>query len=278
MTTLELSATPGYTELDRLSVEIRKLVLRMISTAGSGHIGSSLSCVDLLAALRFDQMAWSEDPEQREVFVLSKGHAVPAWYSTLIVAGDLDPALESSLRTLDSPLQGHPDRSRCDFVDVSTGALGQGLSIAVGHAIARRLQGLDEHVYCVVGDGECQEGQVWEAALHAGAKGVSNLILIVDQNRMQSDGPVSNAVELTPLADKFESFNWHVQEIDGHSHQAIGAACAAAKDTVDAPSVIVANTNKGRLGEGRTVLRGAHGGTLSAEELQTALTYLEEAA
>src|SRR5882757_8119704 len=133
MTMLESFTMPSYAELDRLSVEVRKVVLRMIFAAGSGHIGSSLSCVDLLATLRFDQMDWSDAPGKREVFVLSKGHAVPAWYATLIVAGDLDPELESSLRTLDSPLQGHPDRSRCDLIDVSTGALGQGLSMAVGH-------------------------------------------------------------------------------------------------------------------------------------------------
>ena len=264
-------------ELRRLSTEVRKSVLRMIFAARSGHAGSSLSCADILTALRFDQMTWSQAAADREVFVLSKGHAVPAWYAALIVAGDLDPSSESRLRTLDSPLQGHPDRSRCDYVDVSTGALGQGLSVALGHAQGKSLSGSDEHVYCVVGDGECQEGQIWEAALFAGASNVDNLILVVDKNRMQSDGPVEDTVPLDSLSDKFASFGWFTQEIDGHAHDEISSAFAAAKGHRGQPSVIIAHTNKGHLGPGRVVLRGAHGGTLSEDELRSAMDYLEAA-
>jgi transketolase len=264
-------------ELRHLSVEVRKSVLRMIFAARSGHVGSSLSCADVLTALRFEQMAWSTTPAERDVFVLSKGHAVPAWYAVLIVGGDIDPALEGRLRTLDSPLQGHPDRSRCDFVDVSTGALGQGLSIALGHARAKRLRGSAENVHCLLGDGECQEGQVWEAVLHAGAKGIGNLVAVVDHNRMQSDGPVSSTVPLDPLAEKFRSFGWHTQEIDGHSHEQIRSAFTAAKSESAAPSVIIAHTEKGRLGPGRVVLRGAHSGTLSDDEMCSAIAYLEAA-
>ncbi|WP_431875918.1 transketolase [Amycolatopsis sacchari] len=276
---------PARTEVDtlsmdklrRLSTEVRKSVLRMIFAAGSGHVASSLSCVDVLTVLRFDQMSWSTVRREREVFVLSKGHAAPAWYGTLIVAGDLDRAFESRLRSLDSPLQGHPDRSRCEFVDVSTGALGQGLSVALGHARAKRLLGEDKHVYCLIGDGECQEGQIWEAALYAGAKQVSNLVLFVDHNRMQSDGPVRDAVSLAPLADKFLTFGWHVQEVDGHSHDALRAACLAAKNECRRPSVIIANTRKGYLGADQTVLGGEHSAKLTAEELGKALHYLGEA-
>lgn len=275
----QMSSVPEarIAELRRLSVEVRKTVLRMIFTASSGHVGSSLSCADILAVLRFDQMRWSGYADEREVFVLSKGHAVPAWYATLIVGGDLDPGLELRLRMLDSPLQGHPDRSRCDYVDASTGALGQGLSMALGRAEAKRLTGAAEHVYCVIGDGECQEGQIWEAAMYAGAKRTSNLIVVMDRNRAQSDGPVFDAVDSGSLTDKFSSFGWYAQEIDGHSHRAIRSAFVAAKNNDAGPSVIIANTDKGRLGPGRSVLNGAHGGTLDADELRSSLSYLEEA-
>lgn len=268
----------GLADLRRRSSAVRSMVLQMISTAKSGHIGSSLSCTDILTALRFEQMTWDDDAHRREVFVLSKGHAVPAWYAALIVGGDLDPALATQLRTLDSPLQGHPDRTRCTWVDASTGALGQGLSIALGRAQGKRLRGSDQHVYCVIGDGECQEGQIWEAAMFAGAKRVPNLILVVDHNRMQSDGAVRDTVDIGPLGDKFWSFGWHVQEIDGHSHRSIRAAFTAAKTDCTGPSVIIAHTNKGYLGPGRTVLNGAHGGTLTDNELFDALAYLRVAA
>lgn len=266
-------ATP-VAELRRLSARVRSVVLEMIHRSGSGHIGSSLSCADAITALRFDQMRWSDEPADRDVFVLSKGHGVPAWYAALIVGGNLDRSLIDQLRTIDSPLQGHPDRVRCAFVDVSTGALGQGLSIAIGRAEARRLRDEPGHVFCVLGDGECQEGQTWEAALYAGARPVSNVVAIVDRNGMQSDGPVDGTVPLGALHEKFRSFGWHVQEVDGHAHTELGDAVDAAKFCTTAPSMIIAHTLKGYLGGGRQVLNGAHGGALNPDEYSDAMSFL----
>ncbi|MFD0205753.1 MULTISPECIES: transketolase [Saccharothrix] len=258
----------------QLARKVRATVLEMIHRAGSGHIGSSLSSVDIMTVLRFEHMKWRSAAD-RDVFVLSKGHAAPAWYAALIVAGDLDPALTGTLRTLDSPLQGHPDRTRCEFADVSTGALGQGLSVAIGRAQARTLKGEGGHVYCLVGDGECQEGQVWEAVMYAGARGVANVTLIVDSNGRQSDNTVDNTLALWPLAEKLRSFRWSVQEVDGHSHRALGEALAAARADTTGPSAIIAHTHKGHLGPGRAALNGAHSGLLDEQGLREALAYLE---
>ena len=252
--------------------------MEMIHHAKSGHIGSSLSCVDILAVLRFDQMRWLPAAPERDVFVLSKGHAAPAWYAALIEGGDLDPGLAAGLRTLDSPLQGHPDRTRCEFVDASTGALGQGLSIAVGRAQARGLQPGDTHVYCLVGDGECQEGQVWEALLYAGARRTANLTLIIDANGRQSDGLVDETVQLGPLAEKLAAFHWRVMEVDGHSHRSLREALATARADRSGPCAVIAHTRKGYLAPGRVALDGAHSGLLDPAGLREALDLLGAAA
>lgn len=254
----------------------RLAVLEMIYEAGSGHIGSSLSCVDIICVLKFNVMNWNAETSRMDsdVFVLSKGHAVPAWYAALIVAGDLEEDDLRTLREIDSRLQGHPDRTRCDLVDVSTGALGQGLSVALGRAQAKRLKAQDSFVYCVVGDGECQEGQIWEAAMYAGARKVSNIVLFVDHNKRQSDGPVDEVLPIGRLADKFRAFGWSVQEIDGHDHEAIRDAIGAARENAAQPSAIVAHTVKGHLGPGRVLLNGSHSGTLSPEEFRLASDYL----
>ncbi|GAA2033606.1 transketolase [Catenulispora yoronensis] len=271
------SAAPGGSaqdedlqQVEEASRRMRRLAMEMIHHAGSGHVGSSLSCVDIVAVLRFDQMRWSASPRERDVFVLSKGHAAPAWYSALIAGGDLDPDLVTELRQLDSPLQGHPDRTRCAFVDVSTGALGQGLSIALGRAQARRGDAADSHVYCLIGDGECQEGQVWEALLYAGARRVDNLTLIVDANGRQSDGLVDDTVSLGPLANKLAAFGWRVVEVDGHSHRELRAALSAARRNRGRPSAVIAHTTKGYLAPGRAALDGAHSGLLDADALDEA--------
>lgn len=256
---------------------MRAVALRMIHDAGSGHIGSSLSAVDIMAVLRFDQMRWSQGPE-RDVFVLSKGHAAPAWYAALIVGGDLDAELASTLRAIDSPLQGHPDRTRCAFVDVSTGALGQGLSVAIGRAQGRQLRDDGGHVYCLTGDGECQEGQVWEALMYAGARGVTNLTLIIDANGRQSDGTVDATVPLERLTDKLTAFHWSVREVDGHSHQALRTALSAARRERGKPTAIIARTRKGYIGPGRgELLDGSHSGLLDRGEFLDTLHYLETA-
>jgi transketolase len=279
---LEIGADSASTlnRIGELANRCRQVLLEMIYLADSGHVGSSLSCVDILSVLKFDQMDWEamRSRVDSDVFVLSKGHAVPAWYAALIVSGELDRACVSTLRTLDSELQGHPDRNRCDLVDVSTGALGQGLSIGVGRAEAKRLKGQNSYVYCVVGDGEIQEGQVWEALMYAGVRHVSNLVLFVDYNRSQNDGALDEIMSLHPLSEKIESFRWHVQEVDGHSHAALRDAVIAAKNNGTQPSAIIAYTRKGYLGRDRVLLNGAHGGSLTLEEFEQAIEFLRESA
>lgn len=274
----ELDERPDVTieDVARLANRCRRVLLEMIYRAGSGHVGSSLSCMDLVSVLRFDQMRWSPDRSRpgSDVFVLSKGHAVPAWYAALIVAGDLSPEWIGRLRRIDSPLQGHPDRTRCELVDVSTGALGQGLSVAIGRAVGKRLAGQDSHVYCLVGDGECQEGQVWEALMYAGARGLAGLTLLVDHNGSQNDGPVERVLPLGSLPAKLQAFGWQVQEVDGHEHHAIRAALGAARRSAR-PTALIAHTRKGHLGRDRLVLGGSHGGVLTLDEFRAATNYLD---
>jgi transketolase len=257
----------------RLATRCRLVLLEMIHRAGSGHAGSSLSCMDIISVLKFDQMAWSADRSAGDVFVLSKGHAAPAWYAALIVDGDLPAEEVGTLRALDSRLQGHPDRTRLGLVDVSTGALGQGLSVAVGRALARRLHGRDSTVYCLLGDGECQEGQVWEAFLYAGAHQVSGLVAVIDHNGSQSDGATADILPLCPLRDKLRAFGWHVAEVDGHDHG--GLAGALRRRDPGRPSAIIAHTRKGRLGPGRLLLDGSHSDLPSPAEYAAAVDYLE---
>jgi len=280
-TPLDAPEPTGYRDhadlehLHQASQRMRRLVLEMIHHAGSGHIGSSLSCVDILAVLRFDQMRWSSSPRERDAFVLSKGHAAPAWYAALMVAGDLERELVTELRRIDSPLQGHPDRIRCEFVDASTGALGQGLSIAVGRAHARgRGSDDDSHVYCLVGDGECQEGQIWEAVLYAGARRVDNVTLVIDANGRQSDGFVDDTVTLGPLAEKLRAFHWRTIETDGHSHRSLRQALSAARKDRSGPCAVIAHTRKGYVAPGRTALNGAHSGLLDEDALNEAFALI----
>ncbi|GAB3950527.1 transketolase [Micromonospora vulcania] len=258
-------------QIGQLANDVRAHLLKMIHLAGSGHVGSSLSCADLISVLKFDQM----DASGRDVFVLSKGHAAPAWYAALMVAGELDPEEIGTLRRIDSRLQGHPDRKRLDLVSVSTGALGQGLSVAIGRAQARRMRNDDSSVYCLVGDGELQEGQMWEAITYAGARGLANVVLLVDYNRSQNDGTLEEIVPLHPLPEKFRSFHWHVQEVNGHSQLAIRDAINNARENWMQPSVIIAHTRKGYLGPGEVLLNGSHSGVLTPEVYEDAVGYLE---
>ncbi len=253
------------TSLARRSIMARKLVLEMIQRAGSGHIGSSLSCVDIMSTLKFSEMNLG-DACDRDVFVLSKGHAVPAWYAVLMVSGDLSTKHLGSLRKIDSPLQGHPDRVRNNLVDVSTGALGQGLSVAIGRAHAKKMKGHPSYVYCLLGDGECQEGQIWEAVMFAGARGVGNLIAVIDVNQSQSDGPVQEVLDIGPFAPKLGAFGWHVQVVDGHCHWELRHAMRAARAETTRPSVIIARTRKGHIDAATVACGGKHSGSLTQDE------------
>jgi transketolase len=256
---------------------IRATVLEMIHHAKSGHIGSSLSCVDIISVLKFEVMNWSTKKSRKDsdVFILSKGHAVPAWYATLMTSGEIEERFKFELRNIDSPLQGHPDTNLCSWVDVSTGALAQGLSIALGRAQAKRLKKQDSYVYCIVGDGECQEGQMWEAIMYAGFRKVSNVVVFLDNNKTQGDGKLENIMSLNPIVEKFSSFNWHVQEINGHSHQAIRNSIRQAKANTYKPSVIIADTSKGYWGPGKVLLDGAHSGMLSDADYADAMAYIK---
>ena len=236
-------------ELEAIAKEIRVDVIRMLVEAGSGHPGGSLSCTDIVTALYFHQMR--HRPEQpdwpdRDRFVLSKGHCVPAVYAALAHAGYFPKEETLSLRKLNSRMQGHPDRHRFPYVEASTGSLGQGLSVAVGMALAGKTGGKDYRTYCVISDGECQAGQIWEAAMSAPRFGLDNLCVLMDYNHIQLSGGTDEIMSLEPVLDKWRAFNWNTLEIDGHSFPAILDALQAAEQHRDGPTMIVCQTVKGK--------------------------------
>jgi transketolase len=237
---------PG--SLEDMAVRVRLDILEMIRAAGSGHPGGSLSLVELLVYLYFQRMnVRPEEPrwEDRDRLVLSKGHACPALYSVLARRGFFAPEALPSLRKLGSPLQGHPDMRKLPGLDASTGSLGQGLSTACGLARGLRLSGTDAHVYCVLGDGELQEGSVWEAAMSASSVGLGNLTAVVDRNGVQLDGRTGELKPLEPLREKWEAFGWKVLACDGHDIRSIGEAFGE-RESVSGPAVIIARTVKGK--------------------------------
>lgn len=265
------------TELVEKARWIRRESLRMIHAAGSGHPGGSLSAADILAALFFHVMRYKpEDPRwpDRDRFVLSKGHGVPALYAALAKAGFFDPAELLTLRRLNSPLQGHPSVKDLPAVEASTGSLGQGLSIAVGMALAARLDRKDYRVYCLLGDGEIQEGQVWEAALSAPHHRLDNLTAIIDYNKYQLDGSVEDILDLEPLADKWVACGWHVQELDGHDMAAVLDALEQARRVSGRPQVLIAHTVKGKGVSFMEHNNDFHGRAPTDEELERALAEL----
>nr|VFJ46627.1 MAG: transketolase subunit A [Candidatus Kentron sp. FW]VFJ47907.1 MAG: transketolase subunit A [Candidatus Kentron sp. FW] len=265
-------------QLDKIACELRKTVLRMIHHAGSGHTGGSLSCIDMLTCLYFGEMRhypFRADWPARDRFVLSKGHAAPALYAILAWSGYIATHDLLQLRNLDSILQGHPDSRRCPGIEASTGSLGQGLSVAHGMALAIRDQSEPPRVYVLLGDGELQEGQVWEAAMSAGHYRTHNLCALIDANGLQLDGPVRDIMNVEPISDKFAAFGWNVIDIDGHDMQGILQALAQARDHRDGPTVIVARTIKGKgvsLFENKP---GWHGKVPNDEQLRIALEELD---
>lgn len=228
---------------------IREKIITMLGQAGSGHTGGSLSAADLLACLYFWEM--QVDPQQphwpdRDRFVLSKGHAAPVLYAALAEKGYFSAELLSTLRQLGSPLQGHPDMRKLAGVEASTGSLGQGVSWAVGMALAARLDGKSHRIYTMLGDGEIEEGMVWEATMAAVHYKLDNLVLIIDYNGLQIDGPISEVMSPEPIAEKFRAFGCHVIEIDGHDVGQIMAAFNEARQMKGQPTAIVARTLKGK--------------------------------
>ena len=265
-------------ELEVISKEIRKKIVEMIYHAKSGHPGGSLSIADILTVLYFEEMNIDVNDVKmpnRDRFVLSKGHAAPALYASLIEKGYASKDLIPTLRRWHSPLQGHPDMKKLPGVEMSTGSLGQGLSAANGMAISAKIYGNDYRVYAILGDGELQEGQIWEAVMTAAHYKLDNLVVIVDYNNLQIDGKVSDVMDVSPVADKFKAFNWHIIEIDGHNYDEIIKAFAEARTVKGKPTVIVANTVKGKGVSFMENNAGFHGAAPNDEEYKKAMEELQ---
>jgi len=290
--TMAVSVAPGEQNvmprrsLDELQATVWRLsrqILEMTSTAGSGHPSSSLSAIDIMTGLYFGGILrynpTVSDWPRRDRFILSKGHAAPALYAVLAEAGYFSAAELNTLRQLGSRLEGHPNRRRLVGVEASTGSLGQGLSIGLGHALGARLDNADYRVYVLLGDGEIDEGQVWEAAMTAAKYKVDNLTAILDYNEYQQTGSVNTVMpSLEPLIDKWEAFGWYVFEIDGHRMEAVVEALQSVRTVTQQPQMIIAHTSKGRNLAPFLANRvnHKHGETLSEAELAAALAELDE--
>jgi transketolase len=264
-------------ELEKMAKQLRRDVITMIATAGSGHPGGSLSAADIVTALYFKVMRHHPKNPQwpgRDRFVLSKGHAAPILYAALAECGYFPVEELSTLRKLDSRLQGHTDRTLTPGVEMSAGSLGQGLSYGIGIALAGRLDKRDYQVYVLLGDGECDEGQVWEAAMFAPHHRMDNITAIVDHNDLQLDGRVCDIMGIEPLTDKWRAFNWHVLEINGHDIKEILQALKKAREIKGKPTVIIAHTVKGK---GVSFMEGNvdfHGKAPTPQEAEIALKEL----
>ena len=266
-------------ELALSALNVRIGIIKGVHAAKSGHPGGSLSCADMLTYLYFKQM--NIDPknptmENRDRFVLSKGHAAPALYAVLAERGFFSPDELLNLRQIGSMLQGHPDKKKIPGVDMTTGSLGQGISAAVGMALSAKHFGNDYKVYTVLGDGEIEEGQVWEAAMFAANKGLNNLIAFVDNNNLQIDGSVMEVNSPHPIDKKFEAFNWNVICINGHDFDEIEAALATAVKS-DKPTAIIASTVKGKGVSYMENQVGWHGSAPNDEKFEIAMAELEAA-
>lgn len=258
---------------------IRVSILKAVTAAKSGHPGGSLSIADLMVLLYYVEM--NVDPKNpkdgnRDRFVLSKGHAAPALYATLAEKGFFDKGELENLRKIDCMLQGHPDMKHTPGVDMSTGSLGQGISAACGMALAGRIDKKDYRVFAVLGDGELEEGQVWEAAMFAGFYKLNNLTAFIDFNGLQIDGDIREVMSPLPIAPKFEAFNWNVIEVNGHDLDELHNAIEAAKACTDKPTAIVMNTVKGKGVKEMEGQAGWHGKAPSAEEYEKFVAELLE--
>ena len=265
-------------ELEHLGKEARRTALEMIASLGKGHVGGALSIVDLLVVLYYEEM--NVDPANpqmpgRDRLVLSKGHGGPGLYSILTMKGYFD---RKEIYTLNKPgtiLPSHCDRKLTPGIDMTTGSLGQGLSAAIGMALADRIDQNGAYTYCIIGDGESQEGQIWEAGMNAVQAGLSHLIAALDLNGQQIDGPVDSINSLRNAADKWRAFGWNVQEIDGHDYQQIYDAIEKAKRCTDRPNMLVMRTVKGKGWKRIEGTTASHSRPVTAEDLQEALRDLQ---
>ena len=267
-------------ELKSIAREVRKGIVSAVHAAGAGHPGGSLSSADILTYLYFEEMKNIDpaDPkaENRDRFVLSKGHAAPVLYSTLAQKGFIPVDDLLTLRRIDSYLQGHPDMHKVPGVEMSTGSLGQGFSVAVGMALAGKMDSKDYRVYALMGDGEIQEGQIWEAAMFAGARKLDNLVAIVDNNGLQIDGKISDVCDPNPIDKKFEAFNFHVIHADAHDFDSLKAAFDEARATKGCPSAIIAKSTKGKGVSFMENQAGWHGKAPNDEQYEQAMKDLEQ--
>lgn len=268
-------------ELQKKAVEVRKGIVTGVYNAKSGHPGGSLSAADLFTYLYFEEM--NVDPknpedENRDRFVLSKGHTAPGYYAALALKGFFPIEDLKTLRHVGSYLQGHPDKKHTPGVDMSSGSLGQGLSVAVGMALAAKMQGKDYRTYCLCGDGEIQEGQIWEAAMFAGHRKLDNLCVIVDNNNLQIDGTVEDVCSPYPIDEKFKAFNFHVININGNDFDEIDKAFAEARAHKGEPTAIIAHTVKGKGVSFMENKAGWHGKAPNEEEYKIAMEELEKEA
>ena len=277
-----MNARNSHPDIDSLiekATHLRETILKMLTGAKSGHTGGSLSATDIVSALYFYEMRHDpEKPEwtERDRFILSKGHAAPLLYAALASCGYFDKALLGTLRKIGSPLQGHPCSKKLPGVEISTGSLGQGLSIANGIALGFKLDKKSSRVYCLLGDGEIQEGQIWEAAMSASHYKLDNLCAIIDNNGLQIDGHCCDVMQIEPIVQKWQAFGWHVIDIDGHDMHSIVNALQEARTIQQKPTMIVARTIKGK---GVSFFEGKvqyHGLAPTDEELEMALKELKQ--
>lgn len=281
MKEMEIKLTPEeLSELASRAKAIRGNIVRMVTEAKSGHPGGSLSAADILTVLYFAEM--NVDPSQaqnadRDRFVLSKGHAAPVLYATLAEKGYFPKEELLSLRRINSRLQGHPEMKNIPGIDMSTGSLGQGLSAACGMALAGKVDARDYRVFALLGDGELEEGQIWEAAMFAAHYKLDNLTAFVDFNGLQIDGPVAEVLSPLPIPEKWQAFGWNVLIIDGHNYNEIYDAIQTAKTVKGKPTMIVAKTVKGKGVSQMENIADWHGKAPSREECETFLAAIEGA-
>ena len=227
------------------SKQIRSVIIKMLYKAQSGHSGPSLSIVEILNYLFLEKKIYL-NLKQKDNFVLSKGHAVPALYAIFYILGLINKKDLRSFREIGTKLQGHPDRTKLKYIELGTGALGQGISVSIGFAIANLLKKNNKKSFCLIGDGEMQEGQIWESAMYAGAKKLNNLCVILDNNKMQNETFTKKTLNILPIKEKWLSFNWKVEEINGHSYNEIKKAFNNFYKEKKKPTFIIANTIKGK--------------------------------
>ena len=267
-------------ELKKIANDIRKGIITGVHSAKCGHPGGSLSAADMFAYLYFEEMNVSPEKKNdpaRDRFVLSKGHVAPALYATLARKGFFPQEDLVTLRKVGSYLQGHPDMKKTPGVDMTSGSLGQGISAAVGMALAGKIDAADYRVYAMCGDGELEEGQVWEAAMFAGFKKLDNLVVVVDNNNLQIDGALDEVCSPYPIDKKFEAFNFHVINIDGHDFDAIRAAFKEARQTKGKPTAVIASTVKGKGVSYMENKADWHGKAPGDEQFEIAMKELKEA-